>query len=86
MYQIEFSKKAQKRFKALPKSIKKRLIVQINLLSENPRPLDCKKLKGVRDLFRLRVGDYRVIYAVEDELLLILVVEVGHGREIYRDY
>ncbi len=86
MYQIQFSKKAQKRFKALPKSIQQRLIVQINLLPHNPRPLDCKKMKGVRDLFRLRVGDYRVIYAVQDELLLILVVEVGHRREIYRDY
>ncbi|MGK7933029.1 MAG: type II toxin-antitoxin system RelE/ParE family toxin [Microcystaceae cyanobacterium] len=60
--------------------MKKRLIAKINFLSENPRPLDCKKLKGVKDLFRLRVGDYRVIYIVEDERLLILVVEVGHRR------
>ncbi len=66
MYQIEFSKKAQKQFTALPKSTKERLIPKINSLSENPRPVDCKKLKGVKDLYRLRVGDYRVIYAIED--------------------
>lgn len=86
MYQIEFSKKAQKQFKVLPKSTQNRLIAKINLLSENPRPVDCKKLKGVKDLFRLRVGDYRVVYTIEDEYLLILIVEVGHRREVYKDY
>jgi len=54
----------------------------IALLAENPRPPNAKKLKG-RDAFRVRVGDHRVIYTIEDDILLIVVVTLGHRRDVY---
>ena len=56
----------------------------IELLSENPRPPACIALKGEDSVYRVRVGDYRIIYEVRDQLLLIQVVTVGHRREVYQ--
>lgn len=53
------------------------------LLEENPRPADCKKLKG-RDAYRLRDGNYRFIYEVRDNVLVVLVLKVGHRKDIYK--
>ena len=53
-------------------------------LAENPRPPGCLKLSGEESLWRIRVGDYRVVYQVQDAVLLVLVVKLGHRREIYR--
>jgi len=52
-------------------------------LAENPRPNGCKKLKG-RDAYRIRVSDYRIIYEINDEILLIDIIELGHRKEIYK--
>jgi mRNA interferase RelE/StbE len=60
------------------------MISEINSLAEEPRPAGAVKLTGSENLYRVRVGDYRVIYAVENDFLLVLVVEIGHRREIYR--
>lgn len=84
MYIIELSKRAQKQLNALPPLVQARLIPEIDILSTNPRPPGVKPLKGTTGLLRLRVGDYRVIYQVADEYLLVLVVEIGHRREVYR--
>ena len=84
MYVVDLSKKAQKQLNALPTLAKERLIAEINALSTNPRPAGVKALKGMKGLLRLRVGDYRVIYQIEDDCLLVLVVEIGHRREVYR--
>lgn len=56
----------------------------MDALSLNPRPRGVKKLEGERELYRLRSGDYRIIYRVEDRVLLVLVIAIGHRREIYR--
>ncbi|MEG3436184.1 type II toxin-antitoxin system RelE/ParE family toxin [Pannus brasiliensis CCIBt3594] len=85
MYSIEFSRKARKQFKALPELVRDRLIPKIDSLTENPRPSDCKALQGTKGLYRVRVGDYRILYSIEDRRLFILIVEIGHRREIYRD-
>jgi len=53
-------------------------------LETQPRPSGCRKLSGSDDIFRLRLGDYRIIYRVEDEKLVVLVIEIGHRRDIYR--
>lgn len=53
-------------------------------LAENPRPLGVRKLEGEEDLYRLRVGDYRVLYAIRDAVLLVLVVRIADRREVYR--
>lgn len=65
-------------------SLYRRLRRAIDQLSENPRPAGGVKLAGGPDLFRVRVGDYRIIYQVKDETLTVLVVSIGHRRDIYR--
>ncbi len=57
---------------------------RIDALATNPRPRGVQKLKGDEQFLRLRVGDYRLIYVVEDDRLLILVVKIGHRRDVYR--
>ncbi|MBL8075381.1 MAG: type II toxin-antitoxin system RelE/ParE family toxin [Nitrospira sp.] len=68
----------------MPSQIQQRLKSRLDSLATTPRPHGSEKLSGVEQLYRIRVGDYRVIYAVEDNRLLVLVVKVGHRREEYR--
>jgi mRNA interferase RelE/StbE len=57
---------------------------RVEALAGDPRPQGCEKLEGVRDLYRVRVGEYRVVYQVSDNILLVLVVRVAHRRDVYR--
>ena len=72
------------RLKKLPKSVQGRIIKKVEECAENPFRF-VKKLKGI-DLYSLRVGDYRVILSLESRNLVIFVIEVGHRREIYRNF
>jgi mRNA interferase RelE/StbE len=81
---IEFSHLGARQFKDLPKRVQVRLKSKIDALSENPRPLGVEKLKGEDDLYRIRVGDYRVIYQVKDNALIVLIVKIGDRKEVYR--
>jgi mRNA interferase RelE/StbE len=83
-YQIEFVKQAAKQFKTLPTQEQERLQAKIDALASEPRPVGVVKLVGEEDLYRIRVGDYRVIYVIQDDLLLILILKIGHRREVYR--
>lgn len=83
-YQIEFVKQAVKQFKALPTQDRERLQPKIDALATEPRPSGVVKLAGADDLYRIRVGEYRIIYSIQDEQLLILVVKIGHRRDVYR--
>ena len=83
-YKIEFDRRVKKDLKSVAPQETLRIKVAISDLTENPRPPGYKKLKGKnREYFRIRVGDYRIVYTIEDEILLIVVVRVGHRREIY---
>ena len=82
MYSIDFSKKAQKKLDKLSDVIANPILSAIGELSSNPRPQGYKKLKG-RKGYRIRVGNYRVIYEIFDEALLIDVIDLGHRKEIY---
>ena len=82
MYSIDFSKKAQKKLDKLSDVIANPILSAIGNLSNNPRPQGYKKLKG-RKGYRIRVGNYRVIYEIFDEILLIDVIDLGHRKEIY---
>ena len=82
-YQVILSKSVQKELDRLPDDLATRILARLAALETNPRPADVKKLKG-RDAWRIRVGDYRVIYEIHDRQLEILVITVGHRREIYR--
>ena len=63
---------------------RQRLVGAIGLLANDPRPKGVEKLSGMKDRFRIRVGDFRVVYAVENEALTVFVVKVGHRREVCR--
>ena len=82
-HRIEVTPRARKDLRALPKREGQRIAEQIDTLKNDPRPTGCKKLKGREDFYRIRVGDYRVVYQIEDEILLILIVRVGDRKEIY---
>lgn len=83
-YQVEFSRQAQKQFEALPRQIQQRLQPQIDTLVEEPRPSGVKKLKGAENQYRIRVGSYRIVYEIQDAVLLVILLRIGHRREIYR--
>jgi mRNA interferase RelE/StbE len=71
-------------FLRLPADVQRRLAPKIDALAQEPRPRGIKKLADEENLYRLRVGDYRVVYEVRDRELLILIVGVAHRREVYR--
>ena len=86
MYNVSFKETARKEFYSLPKKILSRVASSIDNLSENPRPQGVKKLKGqTESLWRIRIGDYRVIYAIDDKIRIINIRRVGHRRDIYED-
>lgn len=81
-YQINLSRTAAKQLDKLPDSIAFLLIETIQTLAENPRPSGYKKLKG-RDAFRIRKGNYRIIYEIFDDVLVVEVIAVGHRKDVY---
>ena len=84
-YRIEIIEKIEKNLGKLPKKEKERVVEAIGSLIENPRPDGCKKLQGSQrpPLYRVRVGNYWVVYSIQNEVLLILVVEVCHRKDVY---
>jgi mRNA interferase RelE/StbE len=82
-YRVEIEKRAQKSLRDLPASSLRRIHESIDDLSRDPRPPGSQKLSG-RPGWRIRVGDYRVIYEIRDDVLLVLVIDIGHRREVYR--
>ena len=82
-YSIEFRPSARRALEEVPKSDQSRLVRAIDKLSANPFGRGCKKVKGT-EFWRARAGDYRVIYTVIEENLVVIVVKIGHRREVYR--
>jgi mRNA interferase RelE/StbE len=83
IYLVEYTPAAARQIRKLNKTIQARLKAKIAMLSENPRPQGSKKLKGFENSYRIRVGDYRVIYKIHDDVLLVLIMKVGPRRDIY---
>lgn len=85
-YSIKFTKSAKKEFDFLPVSLQDKVLDAVRILAINPfsEVLRVKKLKGAFSLYRLRVGDYRVVYEVHQSSLMILLIKIGHRREVYR--
>ena len=67
-----------------PKTLRRRMVAAIQTLAAEPRPRGCEKLAGAAAAYRVRQGDYRVVYPVDEETRVVLVVKVGHRREVYR--
>ncbi|MBD2449446.1 type II toxin-antitoxin system RelE/ParE family toxin [Nostoc sp. FACHB-152] len=85
MYRIELTKGAIKQLNKLPNNIKERIDAKILDLAIEPRPNGVKKIKGDENSYRIRVGYYRIIYEIYDDILLITVVRVGHRSKIYKE-
>ena len=83
-YRVEIKRSARKALLALPHDMQRRMGAAIDALASDPRGPGTRKLTGGNLLYRLRVDDYRVVYEIHDDRLVILVVKVGHRRDIYR--
>jgi mRNA interferase RelE/StbE len=83
-YLVSISAAARRAMGRLPNTVRQRVDRAILALADNPRPHGCAKLAGTADGWRIRVGDWRILYTIEDDRLVVLVVEVGHRREVYR--
>ncbi len=84
-YQVEVSRRAVKVIATLPKKEQQRVRAAIDLLANDPRPPGGAALAGHAHAYRVRVGDYRIVYDVFDDRLVIQVVRVGHRKDIYRN-
>ncbi|MEG4021394.1 type II toxin-antitoxin system RelE/ParE family toxin [Microcoleus sp. S13C4] len=83
-YTIIIPKAVQKQLDALPDDVYERIAVKVQQLAENPRPDGVVKLKGSENEYRIRIGDYRVRYEIEDQELRILLLQCKHRKEVYR--
>ena len=82
-YSLEIKQSAQKELDTLDETLFTRIDRKILELRDNSRPAGCKKLKGYKDQWRMRVGDWRVIYVIDDAAKLITITRVAHRREVY---
>lgn len=82
-FSIEVAPAAVRQIKKLDRAVQQRIVASIEKLSENPRPPGCLKLSGRGDIYRIRVADFRILYTVADERLIVLVLKVGHRRDVY---
>jgi mRNA interferase RelE/StbE len=83
-YKVALSKSAERELASLPKNIIKKIIAILVSFESNPRPSGCKKLKGFANLWRVRVGNYRIIYSIDDSITLVDVREIGDRKDIYK--
>ena len=84
MYEVYLERSAENDLKRLPISTFDRIVHQIKTLAENPRPSGCRKITGSKNDWRIRIGDYRVLYEVNDRAKAVRVMRVRHRREAYR--
>jgi mRNA interferase RelE/StbE len=83
-YSVELSPAAARQLRKLEGTVRKRVLKALASLADDPRPSGVKALVGVPHALRLRVGDYRIVYEVHDGRLVVLVLALGHRREVYR--
>ncbi len=85
MYMIIIGKSALKQLQDIPHKERRKISAEIDLLAKDPRPSGVKKLKGVNeDLYRVRVGNYRIVYTIEDKIKLVDIRQIGNRKDIYR--
>jgi mRNA interferase RelE/StbE len=83
-YRIEWKQSAVEELKGLNKSVIPKIIKAVENLSVNPYPTGCRKLRAAEYTYRLRIGQYRIIYSIYSEILVIEIVRIGHRKSIYR--
>ncbi len=82
-YELAFKKSVAKDLRVFPKADVQRIVRRMQALADDPRPAGCEKLSG-QERYRVRQGVYRIVYEIRDERLVVLIVKVGHRREVYR--
>ena len=82
-YEVTFARSARKELERLNRPLGSRIFRRIELLRSNPRPAGCRKLEGAEDLWRIRIGDYRIIYSVDDSRRIVDVSAVRHRSDAY---
>ena len=83
-YEIEISSSAEKQLRKLPRKEQERIVQAILPLSREPLPRGSRKLSGYEDVFRIRIGRYRILYSVSSRKLVIIILKIGHRRDVYR--
>ncbi|MBA2735866.1 MAG: type II toxin-antitoxin system RelE/ParE family toxin [Pyrinomonadaceae bacterium] len=83
-YEVKIVGAVKRQLRRISKNNQKRILEKIEELVFNPRPYGYAKLESSDELYRVRIGDYRIIYQINDKILLVIVLEIGHRREIYR--
>jgi mRNA interferase RelE/StbE len=83
-YTVRLNTRVGKVLDRLPPDIRRRLVRRLEALEDNPRPRGVEKLAGVDELYRVRIGTYRIVYAIRDRELVVIVVRIGHRRDVYR--
>jgi mRNA interferase RelE/StbE len=83
-YELTFARSARKELERLNQPLRARVFRRIESLAANPRPMGCRKLEGAEDLWRIRIGEYRVVYSVDDARRLVDVSMIRHRSDVYR--
>lgn len=83
-FRVEFAKSATRDLRSIDRQWVPRIVSAIESLSDDPRPNGCKKLVGSDNTYRIRIGDYRAIYEIQDSVLVVLVIRIRHRRDVYR--
>jgi len=83
-YRIEWKPSAARAFRKLPRQVQERIRPRVDVLASNPRPDGVKKLEGDENAWRMRVGEFRVVYEIHDAVLMVMVLRVANRREAYR--
>ncbi len=84
-YRLEVKNSARKQIARLPKADQRRVMVAIADLAEAPRPDGARKIVRAENAYRIRVGDYRIVYEIVDRVLTVCIVRVGHRKDVYRE-
>jgi mRNA interferase RelE/StbE len=82
-YRIEWRPRARKAFLSLDQSVRRRIGSAVDAVAADPRPSGAKMITGAHGVLRIRVGDYRVLYTIDEDQLIVLVLDAGHRSEIY---
>jgi mRNA interferase RelE/StbE len=83
-YRIEVSATAEKQLRRLGRDDRIRVLRAVQALADEPRPPGCRKLQGYDDVYRIRIGTFRVLYSIDGRRIIITVLKVGHRRDVYR--
>ena len=83
-YTVQLAPAAKRQLRKLDRSIQDRVVRRLEKLEKDPRPPRVEKMEGDESTYRIRMGEYRIVYEIRDKVLVVLVLKVGHRREVYR--